>query len=34
MLIDFMTVENLINGGRAFVDGFTAILLDQIAKSQ
>jgi C-terminal processing protease CtpA/Prc len=32
--LDFMTVENLLNGGRTFVDAFTAILLDQIAKSQ
>ena len=28
--LDYMNRDNLLNNGRPFVDGFTAILLDQI----
>jgi len=30
IVLDFMTRDNLLTGGKAFVDQFTAILLDQI----
>ena len=32
--LDYMTRENLLNGGRTFVEAFTSILLGQIEKSQ
>ena len=30
--LDYMTLDNLLNGGKTFVDQFTQIVLDQIAK--
>jgi len=32
--LNYMTRDNLLNGGKTFVDRFTAIILDQIQKGQ
>ena len=32
--LDFMTRENLMNGGKTFVDQFTQVILDEIAKGK
>ena len=32
--LDYMTRDNLLRGGRAFVDQFTAILVDQIQRAK
>jgi C-terminal processing protease CtpA/Prc len=32
--VDYMTLDNLLNGGKTFVDAFTAAMVDLIQKSQ
>ena len=34
IVLDYMTKDNLLQGGRPFVDEFTAAMIDWIAKSQ